>query len=108
MDGREAEAAEPSCEDALLGYALGDNYPYSHEVNEQLLKLKPDAKSALLDDLLAKRDRGELVHYVGGLANEKCKVKRFNQICSRRGKKPSVGSAGVVRGVKNKSVRDSS
>jgi hypothetical membrane protein len=93
----------------LLGHALGDNYPYSREVNlqvalsgaaftiehpdrarsdtavygagvegalqvyEALLKSKPDARLAFLDDLVAKRDRGELVDYVAELAKNKCK-----------------------------------
>jgi hypothetical membrane protein len=96
------------CDD-LLGHGLGDNYPYSREVNlqamfsaaafaiehpdkardqsaqyhagvqgalrayEALVKSKPDAKSAFLDDLLAKRDRGELADHVAKLADEKCK-----------------------------------
>ncbi|HET8625553.1 MAG TPA: DUF998 domain-containing protein [Gemmatimonadales bacterium] len=38
-----------------------------------LLKSKPDAKSAFLDDLLAKRDRGELANHVAALSGEKCK-----------------------------------
>jgi hypothetical membrane protein len=97
-----------ACSD-LLGHALGDNYPYSREVNlqtlfsgaaftieypdkarediavynagvegalrvyEVLLKSKPDAKSAFLDDLVAKREHGELVDFVGALATMKCK-----------------------------------
>jgi hypothetical membrane protein len=97
-----------ACDD-LLGHGLGDNYPYSREVNlqamfsaaafaiehqdeardriaqyqagvqgslsvyEVLAKSRPDAQSAFLDDLLAKRDRGELADHVAKLANEKCK-----------------------------------
>lgn len=93
----------------LIGPGLGDNYPYSQEINlqtlfsgaaltlehqdkarddaavftagiegalrvyEVLLKSKPDARSALLDDLLAKRDRGELAHHISRMAEEKCK-----------------------------------
>jgi hypothetical membrane protein len=93
---------------ALLGHALGDNYPYSREVNLQvvfsgaaftierqdkarddvpiytagvegalrvyqvLVKSKPDAKLTFLDELVAKRDNGELVDYVARLAKEKC------------------------------------
>lgn len=96
------------CDD-LLGHALGDNYPYSREVNlqtlfsgaafaldhqdkarddvavytagvegalrvyEVLAKSKSDAKSAFLDDLVAKRDHGELADHVANLAKEKCK-----------------------------------
>jgi hypothetical membrane protein len=38
-----------------------------------LLKSTPDAKLSFLDDLVAKRDRGELADQVAKLANEKCK-----------------------------------
>jgi hypothetical membrane protein len=40
---------------------------------EVLMKSAPDAKSAFLDDLVAKRDSGELADHVARLANEKCK-----------------------------------
>ena len=40
---------------------------------EVLVKSRPDAKSAFLDELLAKRDRGELADHVASLASEKCK-----------------------------------
>ena len=40
---------------------------------ESLLKSTPDAKLAFLDELLAKRDRGQLGDHVGELANDKCK-----------------------------------
>lgn len=40
---------------------------------QALAASRPDAKSALLDDLLAKRDRGELADHVARLAKEKCK-----------------------------------
>ena len=40
---------------------------------ESLLKSTPDAKLAFLDELLAKRDRGDLGDHVAKLANEKCK-----------------------------------
>jgi hypothetical membrane protein len=92
----------------LLGHALGDDYPYSREVNDQvmlsgavltiedrgkarddiavyiagvegalrayevLVKSRPDAHLAALDQLLEKRDRGELVDHIAALANEKC------------------------------------
>jgi hypothetical membrane protein len=46
-------------------------------VYEALLKAKPDAKSAFLDDLLAKRDHGELADHVGKLAKGKCKRSNF-------------------------------
>jgi hypothetical protein len=93
----------------LLGHAIADNYPYSREVNlqvvlsgavltiedpgkarddvavytagvegtlrayEVLVKSRPDAHLAVLDDLIEKRDRGELVDHIARLANEKCK-----------------------------------
>jgi hypothetical membrane protein len=46
-------------------------------VYEALLKSKPDAKSAFLDDLLAKRDHSELADHVAKLAKEKCKRSNF-------------------------------
>jgi len=93
----------------LLGPAVGDGYPYSREINVQvvlsgavltiedpgearddvavyaagvegalrayevLTKSRPDAHLAVLDDLIEKRDRGELVDHIARLANEKCK-----------------------------------
>jgi hypothetical membrane protein len=42
-------------------------------VYEVLLKSRPDARSAFVDDLLSKRDQGALVDHVAKLANEKCK-----------------------------------
>ena len=42
-------------------------------VYEVLLKSRADARSAFVDDLLVKRDRGALVDHVASLANEKCK-----------------------------------
>jgi len=42
-------------------------------VYERLVKSVPDAKLAFLDDLVAKRDRGELADHVAKLAKEKCK-----------------------------------
>ena len=42
-------------------------------VYEALLKSKPDAQSALLDELLVKRDHGQLVDHIAKQANEKCK-----------------------------------
>ena len=42
-------------------------------VYEVLVKSKPDAKSAFLDDLVAKRDHGELADHVAKLAKKKCK-----------------------------------
>jgi hypothetical membrane protein len=40
---------------------------------EMLMKSVPDAQLAFLDDLVAKRDRGELADHVVKLAKEKCK-----------------------------------
>ena len=93
----------------LLGHAVGDDYPYSRELNlqvmlsgaivtieepgearddvavytagaegalrayEALVKSRPDAHLAVLDDLIEKRDRGELVDHIAMLANGKCK-----------------------------------
>jgi hypothetical membrane protein len=54
-------------------------------VYEALLKSKPDAKSAFLDDLLAKRDHGELADHVAKLAKEKCKRSNFILIANLAG-----------------------
>ena len=43
------------------------------QMYEALLRSKPDAKSAFLDDLVSKRERGELVDHIARLAREKCK-----------------------------------
>ena len=40
---------------------------------EMLVKSRPDAKIAFLDDLVAKRDHGELADHIVKLADEKCK-----------------------------------
>ena len=42
-------------------------------VYQVLVKSAPDAHLAVLDDLIEKRDRGELVDHIARLANEKCK-----------------------------------
>jgi hypothetical membrane protein len=42
-------------------------------VYETLMKSVPDAQLAFLDDLVAKRDRGELADHVATLAKENCK-----------------------------------
>ena len=42
-------------------------------VYESLVKSAPEAKLAFLDDLVVKRDRGELADHVAILAREKCK-----------------------------------
>ncbi len=54
-------------------------------VYEALLKSKPDAKLAFLDDLLAKRDRGELADHVAKLAKEECKRSNFILIANLAG-----------------------
>ena len=92
----------------LLGHAVGDDYPYSRDVNlqvmlsgavltiedrgkarddvavytagvegalrayEVLVKSRPDARLAALDELIEKRDRGDLADHIARLANEKC------------------------------------
>ena len=97
-----------ACPD-LLGRSIGDAYPYSREINlqvmlsgavltienpgkarddvavytagvegalrayEVLVKSTADARLAVLDDLIEKRDRGELLDHIAKLANEKCK-----------------------------------
>src|SRR5688572_13138876 len=40
---------------------------------EAMVKSTPDARLAALDDLVVKRDRGELVDYIAGLAKQNCK-----------------------------------
>jgi len=47
---------------------------------EALLKSRPDARSAFLDTLLAKRDRGELADHVAEMARAKCKKSRLELI----------------------------
>jgi hypothetical membrane protein len=42
-------------------------------VSEMLMKSVPDAKLAFLDNLVAKRDRGELADHLAKLAKEKCR-----------------------------------
>jgi hypothetical membrane protein len=99
----------------LLGHGLGDGYPYSREVGDQvlfsgatftiehrntrdrvavynagvegalrayevLLKSRPDARSAFLDGLVAKRQSGELARHVADLAKVKCKKSRLELI----------------------------
>jgi hypothetical membrane protein len=96
-----------ACPD-LLAHAVRDDYPYSREINlqvvlsgavltiehpgdarddvavytagvkgalrayEVLVKSRRDAHLAAMDDLIEKRDRGELVDHIARLANEKC------------------------------------
>jgi hypothetical membrane protein len=54
-------------------------------VYETLMKSVPDAKLAFLDDLVAKRDRGELADHVVKLANEKCKRPKTELILNLAG-----------------------
>jgi hypothetical membrane protein len=54
-------------------------------VYEILMKSVPDAKLAFLDDLVAKRDRGELVDHVAKLAKEKCKRPKAELIMNLAG-----------------------
>ena len=54
-------------------------------VYEALLKSTPDAQSALLDELLVKRDHGELVDHIAKQANEKCKRANTDLIASVAG-----------------------
>jgi hypothetical protein len=57
--------------DALAQYQAG--VQGALRAYQALAASRSDAKSALLDDLLAKRDRGELADHVAKLAKEKCK-----------------------------------
>jgi hypothetical membrane protein len=61
---------------------------------EVLLRAKPEVKSAFLDDLLAKRDRGELIDYVATLAKEKCKRSNVELIAA-----PVGAGVGFVLGL---------
>lgn len=54
-------------------------------VYEALLRSKPDARSAFLDELLMRRDRGELVAHIAEAANEKCKRANTDLIASLAG-----------------------
>jgi hypothetical membrane protein len=54
-------------------------------VYETLVKSVPDAKLAFLDDLVAKRDRGELADHVVKLAKEKCKRPKTEVIMNLAG-----------------------
>jgi hypothetical protein len=54
-------------------------------VYEVLLKSKPDAKLAFLDDLVARREHGELVDYVAALATKKCKRANTDLIAALAG-----------------------
>ena len=52
---------------------------------EMLVKSVPDAKLASLDDLVAKRDHGELADHLAKLANEKCKRPKTELILNLAG-----------------------
>ena len=54
-------------------------------VYEVLSKSKPGAKSAFLDDLLTKRENGELADHVAKLAKEKCKRSNFILVANLAG-----------------------
>ena len=54
-------------------------------VYERLLALRPDARLAFLDDLVARRDRGELHDYVADLAREDWKESYRDQIAMLAG-----------------------
>jgi hypothetical membrane protein len=58
---------------------------------EMLMKSVPDANLAFLDDLLAKRDNGELADHVVKLAKEKCKRPKTELILNVAG-----GGVGLV------------
>jgi hypothetical membrane protein len=63
-------------------------------VYEVLMKSAPDAKSAVLDDLVAKRNHGELADHVAGLAREKCKRPNTELIMNLAG-----AGVGIVLGL---------
>ena len=52
-----------------------------------LVKSRPDGRLAALDDLAEKRDRGELVDHIAGLASEKCEKSNMVLIAA------SIGAA---------------
>jgi hypothetical membrane protein len=54
-------------------------------VYETLMKSVPDAELAFLDDLVAKRDRGELADHVAKVAKEKCKRPKTELIMNLAG-----------------------
>jgi hypothetical membrane protein len=54
-------------------------------VYKVLVNSKPDAKLAFLDDLVAKRDHGELVDHVAKLAKERCKRSNTDLIAALAG-----------------------
>ena len=64
-------------------------------VYEALLKSKPDARSAFLDEFLAQRARAELVDHVAKVANEKCKRTHTDLIAALAG-----AGVGLVLGLR--------
>ena len=54
-------------------------------VYEALLKSQPDAQSPLMDELLVKRNHGELVDHIAKQANEKCKRANTDLIAALAG-----------------------
>jgi hypothetical membrane protein len=52
---------------------------------EALVRARPEAKSAFMDDLVAKRNRGELGRHVRTLAREKCKRSNLDVIAAAAG-----------------------
>src|SRR4029450_8236860 len=60
-------------------------------VYETLMKSVPDAKLAFLDDLITKRDRGELADHVAKLAQKKCKRPKTELILNLAGAGGGLG-----------------
>ena len=58
---------------------------------EAMLKSTPNARLAALDDLVVRRDRGELVDYIARLANENCKRSNIFLIAT-----PTGAAVGLV------------
>jgi hypothetical protein len=65
-------------------------------VYEILVKSTPDAKLPFLDDLVAKRDHGELANHVAKMANEKCKRPNTALIMNLAGAGVGLGLALLV------------
>jgi hypothetical membrane protein len=61
-----------------------------------LVKSRPDAHLAVLDDLIEKRGRGELVDHIARLANEKCQRSNALLIAAPIGAAVSLGLALLV------------
>ena len=65
-------------------------------VYETLVKSMPDAQLAFLDDLVAKRDRGELADHVVKLAKEKCKRPQTELILNLAGARVALALSLLV------------